>query len=273
MSALFRPVSDCGPRCLLPRDRGVAGWARAVGRLTAATMILLITAVAGLAVTATPLAVREKLARAVLKRSARALLRALGVRLNRSGLAVPARRALLVGNHVSWLDIIAVLAATDARLVAKTEVGQWPIIGRLARLGGTIFIDRTNFRTLPGTVAEIRDALAAGAVVAVFPEGTTTCGAHPMAYRPAVFQAAIDADARVVPMTLRFRAAAGHGNPNSAFIGDETLIDSLTRVVETPEQRLDLHVGASLYPDTGASRKHLARLAAGTTTGRHVLAA
>ncbi len=272
MADLFRPLSDCGPRCLTPRGFGLAGRLRTGARAAAAVVILVLTACAATLVTATPVRVRATAARRLLRGAARTLLRALGVRLERTGLAVPDRRALIAGNHVSWLDILAVLAATDARLVAKTEVGSWPVIGRLARLCGTIFIDRQNPRSLPATIAEVRDALAAGDVVVAFPEGTTTCGAHTMAYRPALFQAAIDAHARVVPMTLRFLRPDGRPYPNSAFIGDETLLESLSRVAETPSQRLELHIGTSLHPDAGASRKQLARLAAGVPA-RHVLAA
>ena len=274
MADLFRPISGCGPWCLAPRRTGIGSWALTILRAAVAVTILGVTAIAGVALQATPPAVRAKLARVVLRGAARSLLRALGVRLRRTGMQPPSTRALLVANHVSWLDILVVIAATNARLVAKTEVGSWPIIGRLARLCGTIFIDRESFRSLPDTVAEVRDALAGGDVVVAFPEGTTTCGAHPMAYRPAVFQAAIDAKARVVPMTLNFRRPDGGSDPNPAFIGDETLMTSISRVLETRAMRLELHVGVSLHPDDGASRKHLARVAASRTPAPiHVLAA
>ena len=186
----------------------------------------------------------------------------LGIRVTHGGPTLPTSRALIVANHISWLDIIALLATADLRIVAKTEVATWPVIGRLARLSGAIFIDREHPRTLPATIAEIRDALAAGQVVAVFAEGTTSCGDHTVPYRPAVFQAAIDAGARVVPLTLRYRLADGTPTPRPAFIGDETLMTSLRRVLAMRSVRLEMRAGAGLHPQTGASRRALARITA-----------
>ena len=105
----------------------------------------------------------------------------------------PAAGALLVANHVSWLDVVVILAHAPARLLAKREVRAWPLIGRLAATLGTVFVDRSRPKTLPATVGRIRAELAAGGVVAVFPEGTTWCGRMGGTFRPAMFQAAVDA--------------------------------------------------------------------------------
>src|SRR4029079_10304453 len=95
-------------------------------------------------------------------------------------------------------------AQPAAHLVAKHEVRDWPIIGRLATTLGTVFVDRTRPKTLPDTVARVAEHLADGAVVAVFPEGTTWCGRAGGRFRPAMFQAAIAAGAPVVPVRLAF---------------------------------------------------------------------
>ncbi|MCZ0973951.1 lysophospholipid acyltransferase family protein [Streptomyces albulus] len=76
---------------------------------------------------------------------------------------------LIVLNHISWLDIVALLAVEPAVLLAKREVGGWPLVGGLAQRAGTHFIDRTHPRRLPRTVAELSALLAAGRSVAVFP--------------------------------------------------------------------------------------------------------
>src|SRR5581483_8921880 len=97
--------------------------------------------------------------RRALSRAAQRTLRALDVRLAVRG-RVRQHRALLVANHVSWLDVLVLLAAADDpavfRLVAKSEVRGWPVIGWFAGLAGTIFIDRSRPRALPGTVAAVR---------------------------------------------------------------------------------------------------------------------
>lgn len=259
-SALFRPTSDCGAACLTPAgDR--THQLRRVVRATEAAAVLALASVAAVAIGGLPRTVRPRVARRLLRWTARSLLRVLAIETTTTGTPLPATRALVVANHISWLDIIALLAHANVRIVAKSEVASWPIIGRLARLSGVIFIDRERPRTLPRTVAEIRDALAAGDVVAAFAEGTTSCGDHTVPYRPAVFQAAIDAGVRVVPVTLRYRLGDGTPTPQPAFIGAESLTASLGRVIGMPSAHLDMRVGASLHPEPGASRRTLARIA------------
>src|SRR4029079_5162918 len=89
------------------------------------------------------------------------LLRASGVRLEVQGTVRPGP-VLFAANHVSWLDIPAVLAVTPMRVVAKDDVRRWPVIGLLAARGGTLFIDRRRLRRLPGTVAPTAAACAGG---------------------------------------------------------------------------------------------------------------
>jgi len=206
---------------------------------------------------------RTRAASTVLRNAARAILAILGVDID-PGVRLPRERALVVANHISWLDIVALLASGSGqrlRLVAKVEVAGWPVIGRLATVLGTVFIDRNRPRTLPATVAEVRRALIDGDVVVVFAEGTTCCGVHRAPFRPAVFQAAVDAQARVFPVTIRY--ADGHGVTSTvpAFLGDETLITSLRRVVARRQTRVGLRVGAPLYPQAGAGRRRLAMAA------------
>jgi 1-acyl-sn-glycerol-3-phosphate acyltransferase len=231
----------------------------------AGAAVLVGTTIGGLAIGALPANARPRAARRLLRGTASALMRIFGIHVSQTGPALPSSRALVVANHISWLDILALFATADVRLVAKSEVAAWPIVGRLARLSGAIFIDRNRPRALPATVAQIRDAMVAGQVVAVFAEGTTGCGDHRVPYRPAAFQAAIDAEARVVPMALRYHLGDGASTPLPAFIGDETLLTSLRRVLDTPSIWLDIRVGASLYPHAGGSRRILARTAQSAT--------
>jgi 1-acyl-sn-glycerol-3-phosphate acyltransferase len=200
---------------------------------------------------------------AALRTLARTMLAVLGIRLVRQG---PKLRpgSLLAANHVSWLDILVLLAVAPVRLVAKGEVGAWPGIGVLAGLSGAIFIDRSRPKALPATVAEVTAALRAGRSVAAFPEGTTFCGAvHPPAsygsaqgrFRPALFQAAIDAGAPVVPASIRYDSTA------AAFVGDDTLWDSIRRVAALRSLTVTLVTAPALRPAEDADRRTLARAA------------
>lgn len=138
---------------------------------------------------------------------------------------------LVVANHVSWLDVLLVAAVCPGRMLAKHEVSGWPVVGRLARSRGTLFIDRERIRSLPGTVAAIARALRDGETVVAFPEGSTWCGREAGRFRPAVFQAALDAGAPVRPVAIRYRLAGGEPTTVPAFVGDDTLTASLRRVV------------------------------------------
>ncbi|GAA1568387.1 lysophospholipid acyltransferase family protein [Dactylosporangium maewongense] len=196
---------------------------------------------------------------AVQRRLARAVLAGLGISHRAVG-RVPQSGALLVANHVSWLDVVVILAHAPAKLLAKREVRQWPLIGRLAATLGTVFVDRSRPKSLPATVGRISTEIAAGGVVAVFPEGTTWCGRMGGTFRPAMFQAAVDAAAPVVPVRLTF---AQNGTPTTvaAFIGDETLATSLRRVVAARGLSIELKAHAKLYPEPTSSRRVLARAA------------
>lgn len=253
---MFRPASGCGTGCLDP-----AG-ARSPFRAAALLVALLAAALGNLVVGWLPARAARRAAPVLLRAAVRATLGALRVTPTVDG-RLPAGPALLVANHVSWLDIVALLAAAPAgrlRIVAKSEVAGWPVIGRLARLSGTIFIDRERPKTLRDTVREVHDALAAGDTVAVFAEGTTTCGRHGVPYRPALFQAAVDADARIVPIALGYADRAGTPTTAPAFVGDESLVASIGRVLGAPGLRVTLAVGVPLHPQSGASRRSLARM-------------
>ncbi|MDK0523634.1 lysophospholipid acyltransferase family protein [Streptomyces sp. ML-6] len=126
---------------------------------------------------------------------------------------------LVVANHISWLDVPLVAAVFPGRMLAKREIRDWPLLGPLAALGGTLFVERDRLRALPTTVRDIAAALRGGSCVVVFPEGTTWCGHGPGGrFSPAAFQAAIDAGATVRPVRIAYRAApAGSaGRPRRA---------------------------------------------------------
>ncbi|MEU1751761.1 lysophospholipid acyltransferase family protein [Micromonospora matsumotoense] len=265
MSAeLWRPTAGCGPDCLPGARRAEVSPGRRAARLLGVLGMLLVGAALVVLLPVLPAAERA----AVVRGWARGTARALGARLAVRG-RLPRRRALLVANHVSWLDILAVLAVAPARLLAKREVRNWPVLGLLARAGGVLFVDRSRPRDLPRTVARLAATLRAGHPVAVFPEGTTWCGVAPSAdcrprrgFRPAAFQAAIDAGAPVVPLRISYRSAAtGATTTAAAFLGDETLWRSVCRVLAARDLVVDVAVAAALHPAPGADRRLLARAA------------
>jgi 1-acyl-sn-glycerol-3-phosphate acyltransferase len=238
---MWQPVSGCGAPCVEPVPRLASG--RALMRVGALAGVLL-----------TGLLLVPLLRRVAVRWTARLMLAVLGVRLVWRGPA-PRPGSLLVANHVSWLDILALQAVEPVRLLAKHDVRRWPAIGLLAQLSGSLFVDRTRPRLLPETVGQVAATLKAGHSVAVFPEGTTFCGTAQGRFRPAMFQAAVDAKAPIVPITIRYDTTA------AAFVGDDTLWASIRRVAALRSLTVTLVAAPALRPAEGADRRSLARAA------------
>ncbi|MEW2392625.1 lysophospholipid acyltransferase family protein [Streptomyces venezuelae] len=217
----------------------------------------------------------------VLRTEARAVLGALGVGVERVGgmegmQGLPSAEGvpfsvradgvgtLVVANHISWLDVVALLAVEPVSVLAKREVGRWPVVGALARRAGTRFIDRDGSpRGLPCLVAGLADALRAGTSVLVFPQATTWCSVTGGRFRRAAFQAAVDAGAPVRPVTVEYRQGGGPSTA-AAFLGEEDFTASLRRVAGA--RGLSVRVTAST-PLWGTDRRVLADAARRSVLG------
>jgi 1-acyl-sn-glycerol-3-phosphate acyltransferase len=162
----------------------------------------------------------------------RVAARSLGVRLRVSGqVELPDRPVLLVANHVSWLDIPVVSAVRPVRFVSKDDVQAWPLMGWLATRTGTLYLNRGSGRAAHRMAATLATALGEGQRVVIFPEGTTTDGSHVLPFKPMLLQAAIDAGACVVPMSLHYSDHTGRPTQAAAFIGDMSFVDTLRNIV------------------------------------------
>jgi len=155
------------------------------------------------------------------------LLRAIGVRLVADGTLRPGAN-LLVANHVSWLDIAALHAVCPrARFVSKADVRHWPVLGWLIGAVGTLFIERERKRDALRVVHQVADALQAGEVVAVFPEGTTGDGRSLLPFHANLLQAAIAAEVPVQPVVLRYSEPGLDWSPAVSWLGATTLVHSV----------------------------------------------
>jgi 1-acyl-sn-glycerol-3-phosphate acyltransferase len=120
---------------------------------------------------------------------ARASAVVIGMRLRVSGVA-PRPPFLLVVNHLGYADVVALAASCECVFVAKKEVGAWPVVGRLCRSTGTIFIDRRSRRDIPRALSQVEAALDEGAGVVLFAEGTSTRGAGVLPFKSPLLEAA-----------------------------------------------------------------------------------
>ena len=188
------------------------------------------------------------------------LLRALGVGFQRRGGVAPPV-ALVVANHVSWLDIAAIhVALPQARFVSKADVLQWPLLGRMIRAAGTLFIVRERKRDSLRVVSAMRDALTAGDTVAVFPEGTTGSGPLLLPFHGNLLQAAVLAGVPIQPVVLRFADAALRFSEAPLYVGDTTLAQSLWRVACARGLLVQVELLEAVLTDTTDRRELAFRL-------------
>ena len=142
---------------------------------------------------------------------------------------------MLVANHMSWLDITAMHAARFCRFVSKSDVKQWPFIGKLASGIGTLFVERASRRDAMRVVHHMAASLRAGDVLGVFPEGTTSDGTTLLPFHANLFEAAITSNVPVQPVALQFLDTTT-GKPSFApcYINDDTMLGSVWRTLLTP---------------------------------------
>ncbi|MGJ0120593.1 lysophospholipid acyltransferase family protein [Williamsia sp. MIQD14] len=251
------PSSPCGAGCITdpPTTRGRGAIALRVAAV-AATVGWLVPV--GAMVQVLPRPLRRRFIRV----AARSLLGALGIAVEIDDRRPFAGRGagLVVANHTSFLDIVAIATVVPARFVAKSELQGWPVIGGLARRLGVIGIHRESLRQLPSVLEQMVEGLHADDAVGVFPEGTTWCGRSGGRFRPALFQSAVDTGASVLPVHVGFRAGDRDISDIStipAFIGDDDLLDTVRRILATRDLTVCVRLHELQFP--GTDRRELAQ--------------
>ncbi len=160
------------------------------------------------------------------------LLALWGIRLKVQGRPVVGGPALIVSNHISWLDILVIHAARYCRFVSKADIQGWPLVGSLATGAGTLYIERASRRDALRMVRDMANAMKDGDVLAVFPEGTTSDGQSLLPFHANLIQSAIMAEAPVQPMAIRFvDAQTEEITLAPCYIGDDTLMASVWRTL------------------------------------------
>lgn len=190
------------------------------------------------------------------------VLAILNVRLKVKGKVPDASAAgvMFVANHISWLDIYLLDAVCPVRFVSKAEVRAWPVIGWLAVKIGTLFIERARRHDTARAGREVVDALRQGDCVAVFPEGTTSNGTLLRPFHASLLQSAINSEAWLWPVAIRYVKADGTVNLSPAYVDDMSFATSLFRILNEPELEAEITYLEPL-PVNGRSRRELAVLA------------
>lgn len=187
------------------------------------------------------------------------LCRALGVQVRVSGMA--AEHCLLVANHVSWLDIPVLGAQAQIGFLSKAEVRRWPLVGWMSAVAGTLFIER-GANQASTVSAQIAGAIARGRTLVIFPEGTTSDGRQVRRFHPRLFAAAQQPGLRVQPVAIAYRRGEDTApDPEVPFVGEDTLIANLWRVIRHSDLVAQVYFLSPLEPWKGEDRRGFAERA------------
>ena len=171
----------------------------------------------------------------LLRRWGAGTLGILGVRIVRRG-RPPAGGCLLATNHLGYLDVIVLASQMDAAFVAKQDVADWPVIGWLCRIVGTLFLDRTRPRDLVRVFREIEDTQRHGVSVVIFPEGTSSAGESVLPFRAGLFEAAARCGTPAATAALAYATPPGATPPETAVCwwGGMTFVPHFLRLLTLP---------------------------------------
>ncbi len=197
-----------------------------------------------------------------LTRWAARMLAILHIRVVTRGRApsVRAGGALLVANHVSWLDIHVLHSLLPVRFISKAEVRGWPVIGWLAEEVGTVFLVREKKSDAMRVNQLMANHLREGDLLALFPEGTTSDGREVLPFYPSLFQPAVEARAQIWPARLRYLDDEGNTCEAAAYYGGMTLAESLWRVARQGSIVVEVEFLPLIPHQEGMGRRDLARL-------------
>ena len=153
---------------------------------------------------------------------------------------------LIAANHVSWLDIFVITALYPSSFIAMQELKNWPIIGKMVTNAGTVYIDRSNRKDINIINAAISRVLDADGNVCFFPEARTTLGNGMLPLKAALFQAALDSNAPVQPIAVRYYDAGER--TTAVSFANANLFQSLWRIVSIEQINVKVTIAAPLLP-------------------------
>jgi len=145
------------------------------------------------------------------------MLWVLNVKVTVSG-QIPSKRVILMPNHRGYLDIFIILARFPESIVAKKELGKWPVIGQAVKIARLILVDRTNMKSMLETMRKINAEILSGGSIILFPEGTTFKGPLTKSFKPGSFKIAAETKTPVIPAAINFH------DPEDAWVGDNYFI-------------------------------------------------
>lgn len=171
-----------------------------------------------------------------------------------------ADHALIIANHVSWLDIFVINSWQACHFVAKADIRSWPIAGWLSAQAGTIFLARGKQREVRRIYEGLVHQLEQNKRIAFFPEGTTGAQGGLLPFHANLFEAAIEAKVPILPFAVRYVDAQGQLHSAADFIGEMTFAESMKLILAAGEITAEL-IQLPSIPTEGAHRREIAQQA------------
>lgn len=195
----------------------------------------------------------------------------LGMQVKVIGTPSTDRPTLIVSNHISWTDIIAVGTKADVTFVAKSEIRHWFFVGFMASLQRTLYVDRKRRSDAHRASKEMGERLASGGAVLLFAEGQSDIGTHVLPFRSALIGAAQHAmeeagaaDVMIQPLTIAYTRLQGLpvGRTDRSFIAwikSKSVRQNIREILTGGTREVVLAFGTPRPLPAGADRKVVAR--------------
>ena len=139
--------------------------------------------------------------------------------------------AMIIANHISWVDIHVLNSILPLRFIAKSDIIHWPIFGFFAKRVNTLFVERAKKQDALRVIDITTESLQSGDRLCLFPEGTTTDGTCVLPFKSSLIEAAIRADTAIYPVAIRYPLLDDSINTAMAYAGETTLIEAMQQAL------------------------------------------
>ena len=170
------------------------------------------------------------------------------------------RGAVLLANHVSWMDIPAIAATTGSAFVGHDGLTTMPLLRWLCAMNDTVFVARFDPASVAEQVAAVREAINDTGALTIFPEGTTSDGTGLLPFKSSLLSALdpVPAGIAIQPVLLDYGAEAA----DIAWVGDEHGLDNFKRIMARGQALVvTVHFLPALEGPALAGRKAMAAAA------------
>ncbi len=215
-------------------------------------IVLLFATLAPLHQIARWVGIRSPLAKLFLRLSGRTA----GASVTIKGTAVT-RDVLYIANHVSWLDILVLSGRTGCAFVAKADMAPWPVLGWMATLNNSVYVERDSRLSAGQQATAVQEALKTHQPITLFPEGTTGNGRELLTFRSSLIAAVTPPPEGITIQPVAFDY--GPDSPTIAWTDDESVGKNALRIMARRDRvPITLHFLEPLNHTDFADRKAIA---------------